>query len=440
MNELIDNLPKQILLLERIEEIFGDMIAHFLTEVKEVEPGKDPTVDIPLPDFGKRESEETTLAEAQDEAKRLMKERNLKRIAKGIEQEELDLMILIRSKIQDIKTLILNYSKGSSSSSRISNQIPTFLSNHIQGLENMLRIVEVLPGKTSPGRIIYASLVSSKIAISNIRIILDNQLRQVLSENGQDKDHMKLVFQQEVDISSMKDFSKALGVWNKHLRAFGRLAGEHNTEFKIVSVQQGSIQVIILSVAAIIFTLGKTVEKVVDIVKKIYEVKKHIIELKKMKLSGIAKAIDAFEKQSNLSVNQQATEIAESLIKEYKYTKDDANEVKVALIKAISHLLHFVKGGGEVNIHLLEPPKENTEIEKIISEKFLELGQLKSDMILLEETNYTKLLEEMDKEEVIGWNTVFPSLDYSFQLLHHKTKVAKAAETRPIKLNMVAVR
>jgi uncharacterized protein YxeA len=202
-------------------------------------------------------------------------------------------------------------------------------------------------------------------------------------------DLIVLFFQEGAEINNLDELAKVSTQWNKVLIAFALLSKDNDTNFRIETVERGSIILTLSAIAGVVFALGKAVDKVLDTVKKYYEIKKLAHEAKQIK--GVPEsAIRELENSSKLKLKTEANEIARQLIEEYGWNeKSDRKDVDSAVRIAVRQLLEFVNKGGKVDIKLLAQNSDKKEMEVNISLKYKEIKSIEN--IIAPDGNNQKL-------------------------------------------------
>ncbi len=179
-----------------------------------------------------------------------------------------------------------------------------------------------------------------------------------------------LFFQAGAEINNLDELAKVSTKWNQVLIAFALLCKENDTDFRIETVERGSIILTLSAIAGVVYAFAKASDKVLDVVKKYYEIKKLAYEAKQ--LSGVPdRTIQELENSSRLKLRTEANEITRQLVEEYGWNEEEhRKDVDAAVRMGVRHLLEFVNKGGKVDIKLLAQNSVNKEMELNMTLKY----------------------------------------------------------------------
>ena len=240
-----------------------------------------------------------------------------------------------------------------------------------------------------------SSLINSINNLSNSINFVD----EIVEEN--EIDGLKIFFIRDADIETLKELSKESNKWVKILFGFARVAGTNETDFRIVSVESGSIIIKVAAIAGIVLGIAKAINEVLKIINNSLQIKKHTLDLKKMKNEGLDKAIKELDKNSKIDVSVQSLSISNLVVNNFNYEGDDKSEVENALKYSIGQLFKFYLDGGKVDLLLTsESKEENKDLLEQLNERNKELNTTKEAIRLLENENSdSELLEGGIEEE-----------------------------------------
>lgn len=214
-------------------------------------------------------------------------------------------------------------------------------------------------------------------------------------------DGLKIFFIRNADIETLKELSKESNKWNKILFGFARVAGTNETDFRIVSVESGSIILKVAAIAGIVLGIAKAINEVLKIINNSLQIKKHSLDLKKMKSVGLEKAIKELDKNSKIDVTINSLSISGNIINSFIYNQEDKGEVENALKYSISQLFKFYLNGGKVDLLLTqETQEENKDLLEQLNDQNKKLNTTKEAIQLLENAeDNLELLEGNIEEE-----------------------------------------
>lgn len=240
-----------------------------------------------------------------------------------------------------------------------------------------------------------SSLINSVNNLSNSINFID----EIVEEN--EIDGLKIFFIRDADIETLKELSKESNNWNKMLFGFARVAGSNETDFRIVSVESGSIIIQIAALAGIVLGVAKAINEVLKIINNSLQIKKHTLDLKKMKNEGLNKAIKELDKNSKIDVTVHSLNISNLVVNNFDYNAADKGEVENALKYSISQLFKFYLNGGKVDLLLTQESQEdNIDLLEQLNARNKELNTTKEAIRLLEnESSDLELLQGNIEEE-----------------------------------------
>lgn len=146
--------------------------------------------------------------------------------------------------------------------------------------------------------------------------------------------------------------------WNRILRGFAELAGEEEREITVKALSTGSDQIFVLTVVAVAAFVAKAIDKILEWYKKILEIQTHRLELAKLGAPvSEPEAVKEYEKQ----FLEQAIG---ALVKEFMSAAQKAltnprkGELRNQLTISIRQIARFVDEGGDVEVTVPPPPKQ----------------------------------------------------------------------------------
>jgi hypothetical protein len=194
------------------------------------------------------------------------------------------------------------------------------------------------------------------------------------------KDLVILSFQAGAEINNLDELAKIATKWNQDFIAFASLTKENDTNFRIESVERGSIILTLSAVSGIVIAFAKATNMVLDVIKKCYEIKKLANEARLLK--GVPeKAIQELDNSSKIKVRTESMEITRQLIGEYEWDQvEQRKDVDAHLRIAIKHLLEFVNVGGKVDVKLLAPEQNGKQLTSNLSIKYQEIKKIENEI------------------------------------------------------------
>lgn len=213
----------------------------------------------------------------------------------------------------------------------------------------------------------------------------------------EDVNRLDILFDGAAMVKTLKELSKESANWNQHIHCFSRLARENDTDANINSVEKGSLLLTVTLASGTIIAIMKAVDKVLDTIMKTYEVKKKSVELKKLKLTYIDDAINLLDKHAKLNINREAEEIADNLMKEYKWDENNElyNETKTATKMATKEIMKFINSGGKVDGHIRNNIEDDQKkVIEDVKTKNDKIKEIELQIKALSEAKETLLLEE----------------------------------------------
>jgi len=213
-------------------------------------------------------------------------------------------------------------------------------------------------------------------------------------------DALTIIFENEASIDDLQGLEKACDNWSFIVYGFGRLVGENDSKAEVLSIRRGSLLLNLGIVRAIIKAITKCSNEISDSLLKALQVKEKILELRKIATTVSAAELDVWEKRERLKTSALTNQVAKNLLEEYQKDplKEDFNEIRTAVKKAVKKMILFQADGGKVDPKLIS--LDGSEKEAVDSiRKLNDQVKKKQDELKNIQQGNERLLLLQDNEE-----------------------------------------
>lgn len=169
-----------------------------------------------------------------------------------------------------------------------------------------------------------------------------------------------LYFDNAASVNTIDDLEKAAETWKEILHHFSRMPGATSAPARILQIHKYSpLELEVAASIALLAPLAMGIQWVLSRIEHIIKILQEAEKLKQLKVK--TKIVKDLYADANEQRKKITSDAADEIVKKYKADHETRNAIEQALTKIVS----FIEGGGQLDIGLgdAEPSTEETEQE-----------------------------------------------------------------------------
>ncbi len=193
-------------------------------------------------------------------------------------------------------------------------------------------------------------------------------------EVDEDKTSLQLFFEDNASIETIADLEKSSEGWTENLRAFARLTRVPAEDAKIVTIEQGSLIIGLMTAIVVALAVAKAASASLGVYEKYLNIKKLGLEAANLRLQN-QQISSQLEAEAETLLDTTAEDVATQLLQEYGWDKDEnTGELQTTVQMSVKRIFEFVRDGGKIDVY--EPEETGTEVQEQLKEAFSRIRSL----------------------------------------------------------------